>query len=316
MAFASTFYRVAKKKPKYNNVKAVYTSLKIQLLPPPYATNCRVYDLPGGGRKMCFSHCIKRRLEKLSGKIPFNTIENETLSVEIVNEQDLLNKTFAGDLRAIEDACFKNCEQESCFDSFFLSILQKEEKSDYRSVVIPHLPCTGIVLTNEMGWPFTLITANSHWKLMLLIFPYFTSGTENRYPWQDSLSTVCSLPGPTILLLLNPFPDRIQFLPASGHGLVCRSSHWIQGVWQRKSRNCMRGQKRRRQRNSVNTVLLSRNSFIRKYLYFELESWRGDYCINRIHLLSLYTRESLYKMSRGSLVVLYVCCAIIIIFFM
>jgi hypothetical protein len=134
LAFSPTFYRVAQGEPKYNSVKVVYSFLETQLLPAPYTTNCRVYHSErasgNGGRKSCINHCVKNAVKELTGKFPFNTIENDTVAVEIVTDVDLDNYTFAKQLTTVEDECYSHCKQSACEDRFYLSVIQKEEKSE------------------------------------------------------------------------------------------------------------------------------------------------------------------------------------------
>ena len=146
LAFAPTLYRIADGEPKYNNIKIVYSFLKIQLLPPPYVTNCRVYksEGSGGGKKVCIDECIKKGLNELNGKLPFNKIENMTLDQEIVTDLDLENDTFVHQLQEIEDDCTKVCVQPACKKRFYLGVLEKEESSGEQKFTLqvnaPNLP--------------------------------------------------------------------------------------------------------------------------------------------------------------------------------
>ena len=131
IAFSPTFYRVAHEEPKYNNVKIVYTYLTTHLLPPPYQTDCREYLAVGGGRKPCINNCIQHHVKNFTGKYFFGKVSDIPLAEQILSEIDLRNETFENILNNIEDDCIDNtCRQQSCYDRHYLTIVQKEERSE------------------------------------------------------------------------------------------------------------------------------------------------------------------------------------------
>ena len=150
------FYRVAHEEPKYNNAKVVYTYLTTHLLPPPYQTECREYVSVGGGRKPCMNNCIQDRLQKFNGKYFFGKVSDTPLPDQILSETDLRNKTVEKTLSDIEDVCIDEiCRQHSCYDRHYLTIVQKEERSETNNFTLevnaPDVALTEVTHRAQIG---------------------------------------------------------------------------------------------------------------------------------------------------------------------
>lgn len=134
LSLSPGFYRKweeKKKGAKYNNFQVGYYQLFKKLLPFPFQTNCRDYDLEGlSNQNDCVNNCMNISSVKMFNKIPFSIFQAFPIPLQHINTGDLANDTFTDLLKEAESKCFESCDQMDCDDSYTLSQIMKEEKAN------------------------------------------------------------------------------------------------------------------------------------------------------------------------------------------
>lgn len=121
---------------KYNAFVAYDVSLIAHNLPPPYETNCRDYLKSGlGSDTRCIQECMKTRVEKQVGKIPFSVIINESYessNKQMVSYQDVSDAKIAENISKIEVHCSRHmCRQKPCYQLTTITTTTEKAFSDF-----------------------------------------------------------------------------------------------------------------------------------------------------------------------------------------
>lgn len=126
---APYFYRMSDGVPKYNLVRAIYSTIDVERMPDPYDTQCIEYG--PAGRKGCENICVHKGTIDLFDKVPFTTIEFEPLDIGHIGRDLISKKNNTNALNALEERCRKTCNRNECTSLFFTTSILKEERGDY-----------------------------------------------------------------------------------------------------------------------------------------------------------------------------------------
>jgi hypothetical protein len=143
LGYAPVFARRADEN-AYNLIKIDYTITEIDLLPPPFETNCRSYNESDNLRSLCIDECLNMRYVKNFHKVPFTTLQMEPVPLKHINNNDVINSTFAKLMDRVDHICDRSCSQPACETEHYSTYLQKEEESelDFFAILLqaPTLP--------------------------------------------------------------------------------------------------------------------------------------------------------------------------------
>lgn len=166
MGYAPIFTRKVDNIEVYNFVKVGYSITEIDLLPPPFQTQCRWYSEYDNLRSLCIDDCLTRLTLETFGKVPFTSIQGEGINLKHVSNIDVLNETSSKLLDELDTRCNNNCSQPVCETEHYTTYLQKEETSemeDFFTIMLqaPTLPTMNVTSGQKVPFADFLIYVTS-----------------------------------------------------------------------------------------------------------------------------------------------------------
>lgn len=154
MGYAPVFGRFINNDQKYNMIKAAYQVTEIDLLGPPFETNCRTYKEFDSLQSLCVQKCLDNLTRKEFGEVSFSAIQDTGVPLKHISNKDVSDRKVSAKLHEIDTRCFTICDQPACETEHYSTFLQIEEESDmeFFAVVVqaPTLPAINVTSGQKM----------------------------------------------------------------------------------------------------------------------------------------------------------------------
>lgn len=122
------------------NLKMTYGEVVIELLPPPYKTNCRNYTSEGKNiqsKYECQQKCLEVLTIEAFNKVPFSGITAKPVDYKHISPLDTnKNATLLALLSEFEAKCEEECKQNDCEQRFTITTVDVATQATWHAIIV------------------------------------------------------------------------------------------------------------------------------------------------------------------------------------
>ncbi|KAI1293492.1 hypothetical protein HDE_06626 [Halotydeus destructor] len=129
---------------RYNRFALIYHHTQVNLLPPPFVTQCMNYTTFISSQGKCIDLCLIKYTQLELNRVPFTAMVSQANGMLPLNKVDLENGTLVNNLTAIENMCLAKCPRIDCIRSLYTTITYSRSFGDRSHIELridaPHSP--------------------------------------------------------------------------------------------------------------------------------------------------------------------------------
>ena len=100
-----------------------YQQIEEIRLPPPYSTACFDYDHDSkfDSKEACYDACVKTAIIKVTNKVPFTTISEESYKLRHVSQWDNEAGVYTQKAKGLKHKCHDECRRSMCQQKLYVT---------------------------------------------------------------------------------------------------------------------------------------------------------------------------------------------------